>query len=487
MDGVYAQAETYGLNVRTLGGHLPLAPQVVPVGEGMPICEEERSVAFARVTGVRLTRNPQFGYDPRSVGVIVPVHPSSQFRRSGQRDDRRRRVLSEPLLVTEVGQTASRRRVARRKQPPRKSENYGDAAFMDEQARLTDLIPRSLWAHLLVFLSGVTILVGLELLYLWMPSLGQFTRQDGRVAAFDLDGEGSLAVWFSSTTLTLAALVAVIVFTVRRHRRDDYHGRYRVWLWAAMCWLLMSLDETASLHEGFKEMMTLLTGNRIVGDGSLWWVAAYIFLLGAVGTRLLIDMRECWLSSAAFLGTAVCYALAVATQLQLVLPETGAKGVMLEEGAEMLGNLLLLAAMGLHARFVIMDAEGLIRRRPKVAAEPAVTKVLIVSQESARELQGVDAPEEIEQEEPEPAAERPLTIHPPHGVSRPTGWRAKRRRAEPKPAFVATDEPEDQPETKDDPPLVAPVQRKLTKAEKKALRRRLKKLARERERQRRAG
>ena len=78
--------------------------------------------------------------------------------------------------------------------------------------------------------------------------------------------------WFSSMTLAMAAMVAVLVYTVRRHRKDDYQGRYRVWLWAAACFMLMSLDETASLHEGFKEMMTLLTGSAIFGDGSIWWI-----------------------------------------------------------------------------------------------------------------------------------------------------------------------------------------------------------------------
>ena len=60
----------------------------------------------------------------------------------------------------------------------------------------------------------------------------------------------------------------------------------------------LSIDETASLHEGFKEMMVLVTGTRVFGDGSIWWVAAYGFLLGGVGTRLLVDMRECFLSTA---------------------------------------------------------------------------------------------------------------------------------------------------------------------------------------------
>ena len=50
-------------------------------------------------------------------------------------------------------------------------------------------------------------------------------------------------------------------------------------------------------------------------------------------------------------------------QLGWILPEAGAREVMLEEGAEMIGNLFLLLAMTLHARYVILDAEGLLPHR----------------------------------------------------------------------------------------------------------------------------
>ena len=163
---------------------------------------------------------------------------------------------------------------------------------MDEQPRLTDLVPLRLPVWLLILAVGLAIVAGLEALYAWMPRLAHLTT-DGSVAAFDLDAEGSLAVWFSSMTLALAALAAVMVYSVRRFKTDDYYGHYRIWLWAAACWLLLSIDETASLHEGFKEMMACVTGTRLHGDGSIWWVIAYGFLLAAVGTRLLIDMRHC--------------------------------------------------------------------------------------------------------------------------------------------------------------------------------------------------
>lgn len=330
------------------------------------------------------------------------------------------------------------------------SENYPDVEIMDEQLRLIDLIPRRLSWFGLLLLAGLAVVVGLQVLYAWMPELAA-AATDGRIAALDLDGEGSLAAWFSSTVLILAALVAVMVYMIRRHKIDDYQGYYRVWLWAAMCWLLMSVDEASSLHEGFKEMMAAATGTRLYGDGSLWWVIPYFFLLGAVGTRLLVDMRHCRLSSAALLTAAGCYATAVAVQ---VLAKGGARAVMLEEGAEMVGNLMLLLAMGLHARYVILDAEGLLPR-----AEPAD------HEHTEDELEDEEYENQYEDE-------KWITVDAAHPKPRPPSRRKRKAR---KP--VAEPEPEPEP---------APVQRKLTKAERKALRKRLTQERLKRERQQRS-
>ncbi len=279
---------------------------------------------------------------------------------------------------------------------------------MDQIPRLTDLIPRSLWPYGLMLLLGLGMIAGLEWLYAGlMPQLAPWTT-DGTVEAFDLDGEGTLAVWFSSTTLLLASGVSVIVYLVRRYRRDDYQGRYRIWLWAAGCWLLLSLDETASLHEGFKKMMVLLTGQSLGGDGSLWWAAAYFFLLGGVGVRLLLDMRESLLSSGVFVGVAICYATAVAAQLEWILPLSGTREIMVEEGAEMLGDLLLLLAMMLHARHVILDAEG--RLPQKKTGSSAVSH-------STASTSSASAPTSTSGVSDGAAGGRTVVVHPPQSAS----------------------------------------------------------------------
>ena len=388
------------------------------------------------------------------------------FGRSGQRDDRRRRVFCD----AHWGAEAPRRRSARRfdwEPPVRKSENYGDAEFLDELPRLIDLVPVRLPVILVLFVLGLGIIAGLEALYLWMPK--SVMAVDGRVAAFDLRGSANLAVWFSAMTLALAGAMAIVVYSVRRYRTDDYHGRYRVWLWAALCCFVISLDQTAHLREGFKQMAARLTGTPLYGDGSVWWIIAYVFLLGAIGTRLWVDMFSSVLSSGALLAGTLCYGVIAAARFGLIQVPAGAQPgqpvepVMIEVGAQLLGNLWVLLAMGLHARHVILDAEGLLPQKTRKLAGKSAEEV----------EEGSATPAGVTQAPVQPAAQtagQPLVIRPPYGVTR-----------------SATTPVTSSPPGQQSPPLSiaeaeAQANRRLTKGERKALRQRLEKMRLERER-----
>jgi hypothetical protein len=225
---------------------------------------------------------------------------------------------------------------------------------LDRQLQLTDLVPRRPLTFALVFAAGLGVIAVLEAVYALMPLLAPMTT-DGRVATFDLEGEGSLAVWFSCATLEAAALAALTAWAIRRHTP----GRQapRILLVAAACWLVMSIDECGSLHEAFKELMSRGTGNRLHGDGTLWWVIAYAIVLSSVGCRLAWELRRSPEAVAALLAAAGCYVVAVLAELAWLIPHKGVTEVMLEEGCEMLGNLCLLMSMGLYARFAA-DACG---------------------------------------------------------------------------------------------------------------------------------
>ncbi|MGH7135257.1 MAG: hypothetical protein ACREHD_05915, partial [Pirellulales bacterium] len=235
--------------------------------------------------------------------------------RHGQLDDRRRRVLTEEVIgnsaamaepSTEGTVAGASGMASRRRRSTPHARSYGDDVLIEQQARVTDLVPQRYGILVLLLAAGLAVVTGLEAAHWWLPELSRRTG-DSRLVALDLTSDAALGNWFSSTTLGLAAAVAVIIYSVRRHRKDDYHGRYRVWLWTAALWTLMSIDEGASLHEGLSEVASHFGGQRGLGGGPIWWIAAYGLLFAGVGTRLFLEMRSCRLSSGSLVAAVGCF------------------------------------------------------------------------------------------------------------------------------------------------------------------------------------
>lgn len=402
------------------------------------------------------------------------------FFRAGRSSQRHRRVLHDTLLTTPVtlATGVGRRRSSRSRYATEgyvgQSENYGDAMLLESQNRLTDLVPIHPMLLALVFVAGFGMVILLVGLYLWMSQSGQPL---GRIAALDLADRGSLASWFCSLTLALAAATAGLVYTVRRHKLDDYRGHYRIWLWSATCWLLLSIDATANLHDAFGQIMIWLTGTRLFGGPATWWLAVFGFMIAAVSLRLLVDMRHCWSSAAALIATAICFTISLAFHfgwmptLPLKWPavESEVHAVAINKGAFMSGSFLLLTAMIWHARYVILDAEGLLTRRRRRRSRTSGEIYMIDGGELVTSSGGT------------------VRVHPPHGVVVSPS------------EVVAVETPAAAPVVATTPAVVVaptaqaaplattvdgvPVQRRLTKQEKKALKARLERMRAERGRQ----
>lgn len=381
------------------------------------------------------------------------------FRRGGAHDSRRRRVLTDVLFGTDAAGEVLRVTRQRGASKVRASRYASD--FMDQQLQLTDLIPRRLIGFLVLYVIGFGIIAGLEFAYAWLPLLSGYTSS-GKIAALDLSGDGNLAVWFSSVWLGLAGLVSIVVYSVRRHRCDDYSGRYRIWLWGALCCFILSLDRTANLHEGFKELMTHLTGTRLYGDGSLWWAIPYVFLMGAIGLRLLLDMRESWLSSLSLAAAAIACGWSQAARLGLLerlpsgllpLAKGQSRQILIVEGAQLAAAFLLLMAVGLHARFVILDAAGLIRRK-----RARLRTVALPRRSSSRKSDLVPTMVALEDSTGTPVLVETAHLDGAHGLSGPIVTSGSTIVATPGGGIAVTD---------------GSGSRKLNKTEKRALRKRL--------------
>jgi len=398
----------------------------------------------------------------------VPLETARSFCRYGQRDERRRRLLTDDLSGPDDRWTCRIR--SEDSLSPSKSEHYGNAEFLERSLRLFDLVPRR-WIVLLGWwAAAMTIMAGLGAAYIWMR---QQATVGGHavIAALDIAARGSLAGWFSSLVLLAAAVMALLIYAVRRHRTDDYQGRYRIWLWAAGCWLFLAADRAAGLSEGMRDGVAILTGTSWLDDGALWWAVVYILLLGSFGSRLWIDMHSNRTALVVLVMAAVAYGLTIAGRLGWFLnlnlngTDAGPRDVLLRVGCAMVGDLLLLTAMSLHARHVLLDAEGLLPRPGRKAEEPQ------------------DKPSETTKnivEEPKKTFWG--KIDPPHVLPQPSHQQAVR----PATVSVASPTPAAATASATAPSSLspAPVNRKLTKAERKALKERLLRERQERERRR---
>lgn len=312
--------------------------------------------------------------------------PSGQFRRSGQRDDRRRRLLVEEGLAGDAS-VATASSANGRGPAARRSRHYGDAEFLDSARRIFDLVPRGWGGWLLVAALALAAIVLVELAYAKLPP--NFVQATG---TFDLLVPGSLARWIGSLVLLAGAALSALIYAVRRHRTDDYRGRYRRWLFAAAACAVLAADEAVGLFP-----LLLATTEYVSGSGWLrahWLVPAGGFaLLGLLLCfRPLWDLRECPLALA--LAVASALALAAAVVLRW-LPWDWASAQhqsMACKGADLAGYTLALLALGLFARYCLLDAEGRYHAAEEPERSPRVDKSSPSADNQPRNIVRIDPP-----------------------------------------------------------------------------------------------
>ena len=315
-----------------------------------------------------------------------------QFHSAHHRDDRRRRAIVEERAAT--GDDAAAVKAAG--SPRRKTEAYAPGAKPQNQRRVIDLVPHNFVVLGLWFLVGLTVIVGLAAGHLWMPDLAHGLAQE-RLGALDLGGAGGLANWFASLVLGLAGLTSLLVFSIRRHKLDDYRGRYRWWLLAAAMWLVMSMDATAGIHDLFRAAMVHFTGKGLssslttshspLATSAVWWIGCWGLLLLAVSVRLLWEMKVCRPASLTYLAALGCWAGGLALALSGV--SVGKLGsVVPTEVCKLLGHLLLLSSLVLYARHVILHSQGLLPNRKKLAKEKARREAKLAAEKAAAEASG---------------------------------------------------------------------------------------------------
>lgn len=318
--------------------------------------ERNRFAPFARIL------------NDREQGVPCVAEPDDvmEFRRSGQSNQRRRRVLKEDASAAtdEAAEAAPRRR---RRGGSANQRPYTDAALVEHQARVTDLIPKRPWTLLVFVLSSLIAVTLVQALYAHRHVGARWVGEQN-LAAFDPMTRGSLSAWLSSTLLGLSAVGCVSVFSIRRHRIDDYKGRYRLWLSLAVICLLASVDATTDLHRIARHLLDVVA-QRYAGGTSLgeytrfWWVAFNLTFVTVVAGRLSIEVRRSVGAATWLVVAAAGYVLVGAIELGHFASDVEFVNVLLQSSAKMVGDAALLFAVSTYARYVFLDSQGILAQR----------------------------------------------------------------------------------------------------------------------------
>jgi hypothetical protein len=233
---------------------------------------------------------------------------------------------------------------------------YPDDAQAHRQPPITCLIPtRPMWWTGAIALA-FCVLTGLQALYGWVavyrPDLPSWQ-------ALQPNAAGSLASWFGSALLLCGAVYCCLIYLLRRHRMDDYRGGYRYWVWAAGLLVIASIDTSTGLHQ--------VVADLNLAGGRYWWLVGW----GSLSTFLVFVLGVETFSSrtaGAFLAISLAGYIAAAA-FQLEGAATSTLHVMLESTIVHGSHAFLVAALGLYARFVLLDAHGMVQREAADDAE----------------------------------------------------------------------------------------------------------------------
>ena len=301
------------------------------------------------------------------------------------RSDRRRRVLKEDVLSASSARAAQQ--AGNHSDTSDNAPRYSDAAGVENHPQITDFVPRRYATIAMVAACGVGVTALTAALHHFVLPMAVAKGMNSAVA-FDLAARGNLADWSAAIVLFLASCFCVLTYSIRRHRIDDYRGRYRVWVAATLACLVLSANSVVGLHEVVSDVLTRVTGWSALRGGAAWWLAAGGLPMAWVFGRVLLDIRDCRIGAASLMTACVCYAVSGASYFGLLPALESRVQRILTAAPMLLGHWLLFTAIVANARFVVLDAQGLITVRRRLTAKrtakaPAAKAVSKASQSAA--------------------------------------------------------------------------------------------------------
>lgn len=263
----------------------------------------------------------------------------------------RRRLLSDEVESDE--QDASIRIAGRTADG---AAAYAPAAKAARERALHSLFPARWWAISLTFVAGLLAIAGCVGLEFAVPRLEAMAAEVDW-SCLQLAADGGLSRWLASTLLAACGATALFLYALRRHRIDDYHGRYRVWVWIAGVCLLASLAESTGLGKLLRGLMATAAGASNL-ESRVAVPSAAALVCAAVGVRLVFEIRASRAAVAALLLAALAVGGAVLCGPLWPAEWDAASGVIVARTSGLAGYLLVLVTFLAYGRHVQLAIDG---------------------------------------------------------------------------------------------------------------------------------
>jgi hypothetical protein len=221
-------------------------------------------------------------------------------------------------------------------------------------------------------------------------------------AAFDPRGGLPVQVWLAELCLLAAAAVAGAVRYMRRHRRDDFKGRFRAWGWLAVFFTVAAWAGAVPLGPLVAAVVADATGITVGPAGIGWWLGLAACGFAVVVPWAVLPLRERALTALWMVLGLAAWAAAAAMPWAGAWVGGDARGGLIAQAAWAAGAAIWLVAMLAAARSVIREVRGLCRP----AAEQPARKTRAERKQEARAAAAAAAEEVAEdQDEDQPEEE----------------------------------------------------------------------------------
>ena len=217
------------------------------------------------------------------------------------------------------------------------------------------LLPQRLLSVWALLAAGIALVAGLTTANIQLTVICQ-TLGITSLPAAEWSSPASIGAWFSNLLLIVAGLLCLLIYGLRRHRLDDYRGKYRRWLTGAIVCIAASLVLSSGLHHTLAEVLANRTGASALPGGAIWWLVPGALLSGWIATRVALDMRPCRLGLFAMAIACGMYLAALAANFAL-LPVSLAT-IVAEPIARCIGHVWLVVALLAQVRFILLEASG---------------------------------------------------------------------------------------------------------------------------------